>query len=110
MFDDAMFTPLPRPRVLFPFDGLQFAHSGNKQRMLIAGKRAAGRGNGDATRIGTGIGTGVGTGIGDPADEDSTKVWIFHSALLESDDEEGYRRFIGEVVDGTLAPVWPALL
>lgn len=36
----------------------------------------------------------------------SPKVTIFHSALLESDDEAGYRRFIGEVVDGTLGSDW----
>lgn len=30
------------------------------------------------------------------------RITIVHSALLESDDEEGYRRFIGEVVGGTL--------
>lgn len=29
-------------------------------------------------------------------------IEIVHSALLESEDEEGYRRFIGEVVGGTL--------
>lgn len=37
------------------------------------------------------------------------KVTIVHSALLESDDEAGYRQFIGEVVDGTLGWDWGQL-
>ncbi|KAK8846583.1 hypothetical protein IAR55_005669 [Kwoniella newhampshirensis] len=36
-------------------------------------------------------------------DEDAeTRVNVVHSAILESEDEDGYRRFIGEVVGGTL--------
>ncbi|WWD21900.1 hypothetical protein CI109_106388 [Kwoniella shandongensis] len=34
--------------------------------------------------------------------EDTVRVNIVHSAILESEDEDGYRRFIGEVVGGTL--------
>lgn len=42
-----------------------------------------------------------------PADNDDDadiSVNIIHSAILESEDEEGYRQFIGEVANGTVPP------
>ncbi|WWC59017.1 uncharacterized protein I303_101563 [Kwoniella dejecticola CBS 10117] len=33
---------------------------------------------------------------------DAVRIDIIHSAILESEDEDGYRQFIGEVVGGTL--------
>ena len=42
-----------------------------------------------------------------PAEEDdaaNVSVNIIHSAILESEDEEGYRQFIGEVANGTMPP------
>ncbi|WVW78936.1 hypothetical protein I302_100899 [Kwoniella bestiolae CBS 10118] len=38
----------------------------------------------------------------DGEDDDLVHINIIHSAILESEDEDGYRRFIGEVVGGTL--------
>jgi len=38
----------------------------------------------------------------DNEEEDWVTIEIAHSAVLESEDEEGYRRFIGEVVGGTM--------
>ncbi|KAK4685581.1 hypothetical protein P7C73_g4556, partial [Tremellales sp. Uapishka_1] len=35
-------------------------------------------------------------------DTEGISIHVVHSAILESEDEEGYRRFIGEVVGGTL--------
>ncbi|WWC87345.1 uncharacterized protein L201_002234 [Kwoniella dendrophila CBS 6074] len=35
-------------------------------------------------------------------EEDAVSIEIIHSAILESDDEDGYRKFIGAVVGGSL--------
>ena len=40
-------------------------------------------------------------------EEDRVEIHIVHSAILESEDEAGYRQFIGEVVGGTVAPGTP---
>lgn len=37
--------------------------------------------------------------------EDKVSINIIHSAILESEDEDGYRRFIGEVANGTMGPM-----
>jgi hypothetical protein len=45
--------------------------------------------------------------VSPPCDEqDGTDITvnIIHSAILESEDEEGYRQFIGEVANGTMPP------
>jgi hypothetical protein len=38
----------------------------------------------------------------DPEDVSLIKINILHSAILESEDEAGYRQFIGEVAGGTV--------
>ena len=36
--------------------------------------------------------------------DDAVAVTILHSAILETEDEAGYRQFIGEIVNGTVPP------
>lgn len=37
-------------------------------------------------------------------EDDEISINIVHSAILESEDEDGYRRFIGEVANGVMGP------